>query len=74
MIDLFLPGWDAIDFIQRIRKDVTLRAVPLMVLSSYGFEEVIIQTASLGVVDFVLKPFDVDFLLAKIKKWTKPIP
>ncbi len=32
-------GWDSLEFIQRIKKDEASHNIPIIVLSSYGFEK-----------------------------------
>ena len=69
IIDLFNPGYDSLGLIKQVREIKTEKIAPIIVLSAYGFEEIIVQTIRLGVADFILKPFNTDLLLEKIHKW-----
>ncbi len=62
LLDLFLPGCSGLDLLREFRKmGIRLgRSVPILVVSSLGFREVVEQARELGAVDFILKPVDVD--------------
>lgn len=71
VIDLFIPGYDALGLITEIKTNQPNASVPVIALSVYGFEEIIVETIKLGVVDFILKPFDTDMFLEKVARWVK---
>jgi len=68
VLDLFLPGCSGLDLLREYR---TLghrlkRPFPILVVSSLGFREVVEQARSLGAVDFILKPVDLDNFRQKV--------
>lgn len=68
VLDLFLPGCSGLDLLRECR---TLghrlkRPFPILVVSSLGFREVVEQARSLGAVDFILKPVDLDNFRQKV--------
>ena len=67
ILDLFLPGTSSLDLVREctaIGKKVG-RSIPVLVISSLGFKEVVEQAREFGAVDFVLKPVDLDIFRRK---------
>jgi len=62
LLDLFLPGCSGLDLLREFSQTVTKagKQLPILVVSSLGFKEVVEQARKLGAVDFVLKPVDLD--------------
>ena len=64
ILDLMLPGIDGIE----LMKDVlTIGDVPLIFLSAYGQEELVVRAFDMGAVDYVVKPFSPSELAARIR-------
>ena len=64
LLDLMLPGMDGIDLMKEI---LDVANVPVMFLSAYGREEVVVKAFEAGAVDYVVKPFSPTELAARIK-------
>lgn len=62
LLDLFLPGCSGLDLLREFSQTTTKagRQLPILVVSSLGFKEVVEQARKLGAIDFVLKPVDLD--------------
>jgi CheY-like chemotaxis protein len=62
LLDLFLPGCSGLALLREFSQTVTKagKQLPILVVSSLGFKEVVEQARKLGAVDFVLKPVDLD--------------
>jgi CheY-like chemotaxis protein len=62
LLDLFLPGCSGLDLLREFSQTTTNsgKQLPILVVSSLGFKEVVEQARKLGAVDFVLKPVDLD--------------
>jgi CheY-like chemotaxis protein len=62
LLDLFLPGCNGLDLLREFSQTTTSagKQLPILVVSSMGFKEVVEQARKLGAVDFVLKPVDLD--------------
>jgi CheY-like chemotaxis protein len=62
LLDLFLPGCSGLDLLREFSQTATKsgRQLPILVVSSFGFKEVVEQARKLGAIDFVLKPVDLD--------------
>ena len=64
LLDLMLPGADGIE----LMKDILETAdVPVIFLSAYGQEELIVRAFDMGAVDYVVKPFSPSELAARIR-------
>lgn len=70
LLDLFLPGCSGLDLLRefKILEKQNDRLVPVLVISSLGFREVVDQARESGAVDFVVKPIDLDVFRNKVMK------
>ena len=64
LLDLMLPGADGIELMKEILK---MADVPVIFLSAYGQEELVIKAFDTGAVDYVIKPFSPSELAARIR-------
>ncbi len=64
LLDLMLPGSDGIELMNRILKTAD---VPVIFVSVYGQDDVIIRAFDMGAVDYVVKPFSPTELAARIR-------
>jgi DNA-binding response OmpR family regulator len=65
LLDLVLPGGDGLEILQRIR--ATRPTLPVIVLTARGEERDRVRGLQLGADDYVVKPFGVSELLARIE-------
>ena len=64
LLDLMLPGSDGIELMNRIPNTAD---VPVIFVSVYGQDDVIIRAFDMGAVDYVVKPFSPTELAARIR-------
>ncbi|KKB35034.1 response regulator transcription factor [Bacillus thermotolerans] len=64
LLDLMLPGMNGEEFLQDIRQD---SAVPVIVISAKNDQESKVELLMNGADDYLIKPFDVKELLARIQ-------
>jgi two-component system phosphate regulon response regulator PhoB len=62
-----LPGMSGIEFTRRLRREPSLREVPIIMLTARGEEHNKVTGLEAGVDDYVTKPFSTRELLARIK-------
>jgi two-component system, OmpR family, alkaline phosphatase synthesis response regulator PhoP len=67
LLDLMLPLKDGYDVCKEIRKDNSISSMPIIMLSARGEELDKILGLELGADDYIIKPFSVRELLARIK-------
>lgn len=66
--DIMMPFASGIEILAAIQ--TTGKKIPVIVLSSMGQEEVVIDAFDLGASDFMVKPFSPNELLLRIKRLT----
>lgn len=70
LLDILLPGMDGCQVCREIRKDEFLRYLPVILITASVLEENIGERiAGSGADDYLIKPFDSEVLLSKIRKF-----
>ena len=67
VLDWMLPGLSGIEFCRRLRRRDTTRAVPVLMLTARGEEGDRVRGLATGADDYVVKPFSVPELVARVK-------
>lgn len=65
LLDLVLPGGDGLDVLQKVRG--SRPTLPVIILTARGQEDDRVQGLKLGADDYVLKPFSLKELLARVE-------
>ena len=65
--DIQMPGMDGYELCRRLKADASLREIPLILLTSLSAPQDIIRGLECGADNFVVKPYDEPFLLARIR-------
>lgn len=71
LLDLNMPRMDGRTALAEIRKDPTLRTIPIIVLTTSKSEEDILRTYDLGVNSFITKPVTFDSLVEVVRVLNK---
>jgi len=66
MIDLNMPQMDGYEAIGRLRKDLSLATLPIIVLTAEEGPGVERRVLELGADDYIIKPFDPDILISRV--------
>ena len=67
LLDLLMPEMDGFTLLEQLKKDVQLRTIPVIVLTSEKPAE--IKSLELGAADFITKPYDVPkVILARVRR------
>jgi DNA-binding response OmpR family regulator len=66
MIDLNMPEMDGYEAISRLRRDMSLATMPILVLTSEEGPGVERRVLQLGADDYIVKPFDPEVLLSRV--------
>jgi two-component system phosphate regulon response regulator PhoB len=67
ILDWMLPGISGLELCRRLRSGRTARAVPIIMLTARGEEGDRIRGLTTGADDYVVKPFSVPELMARVK-------
>jgi len=68
LLDLFLHQTNALELIRQLKRLASEEEIYIIVLSAFGYREVIEQAMEAGAKDFLLKPINTDVLLDRVKK------
>lgn len=66
LTDLRLPGMDGLELLAQLRRQNLLS--PVIVMTAFGTVEAAVEAMKAGAVDFLLKPFSLDHLMAVVNK------
>jgi DNA-binding response OmpR family regulator len=66
LIDLNMPQMNGYDTITRLRRDMALLTMPIIVLTGEESPEVEQRVLRLGADDYLVKPFDPEVLLSRV--------
>ena len=58
LLDLNMPRMNGIEFLKERSQDAAIKAIPVVVLTSSREEQDVVQSYSLGVAGYMLKPVD----------------
>jgi DNA-binding response OmpR family regulator len=67
LLDLMLPGIDGLDLCRIVRSDKRTRSIPIIMLTAKGTELDVVLGLELGADDYIVKPFSVRELVARVK-------
>jgi CheY-like chemotaxis protein len=68
LLDVMMPDLNGFQFLSIYRKDEENARIPVVILSSLSEEADVLKGLEIGAVDYIIKPFSPQVLLAKIKK------
>lgn len=67
LLDLMLPGIDGLDICKIMQADERTNSVPIIIITAKGTELDIVLGLELGADDYIVKPFSIRELLARVK-------
>ena len=66
LVDWQMPNLNGIDLVKVIRKSDKLKHIPVIIITSEGQKDKIIEAYKAGISSFIVKPFQADTLKMKI--------
>ena len=67
LMDLMMPNMDGFQALERIRRDVSLASLPVIVLTSETGDGVERRVLDLGADDYLVKPFEADIFISRVR-------
>ncbi len=67
ILDWMLPGLSGIELCRRLRSGKAARSIPILILTARGEEQDRIRGLTTGADDYVVKPFSVPELMARVR-------
>jgi len=66
LLDLLLPGMSGIEICRRLRKESRTRCTPVVIVTAKASEKDLAISRELGVADYIIKPFSVREVVARV--------
>jgi DNA-binding response OmpR family regulator len=67
MLDAMMPGISGFEVLRRLKIDPHLRSVPVIMVTAKGHERDVLSGLQGGAVDYVVKPFSLKELAARVE-------
>ena len=67
MLDAMMPGLSGFEVLRRLKIDEELRSVPVIMVTAKGHERDVLSGLRGGAVDYVVKPFSLKELAARVE-------
>ena len=67
LLDVMMPEMDGIEVCRRLQSDKITRAIPVIFVTARGSREHKIEGLSVGAVDYITKPVDLDEMVARVR-------
>jgi diguanylate cyclase (GGDEF)-like protein len=67
LLDIMMPGMDGVEVCNRLKKDLDLRSIPVIMVSAREMEEDVIRGLDAGAHDYVTKPFNNQIVMARVR-------
>lgn len=65
--DLMMPVMDGLEFSKKVKENITISHIPILILTALSSPEKKIQVFKIGIDEYLLKPFDEELLLTRIE-------
>lgn len=67
LLDLMLPGVDGLEVCRLLKRDMRTAGIPIIMVSAKGEESDVVSGLELGAADYIVKPFSMKVLLARVR-------
>ncbi len=74
LMDVQMPVIDGIETLRQLKQAPEFVNIPVIMVTGMSEGKVVVDSLKAGAVDFVVKPFDRDKLIAKVARWLHPEP
>lgn len=68
LLDVMLPHHDGIEILGVLRENPAWKEVPVLMLTAKGGEQDVVRAFDAGADDYVVKPFQLDSLVARLNR------
>ncbi|OWW21003.1 response regulator transcription factor [Noviherbaspirillum denitrificans] len=74
LLDVMLPYIDGFELVQIVRKTPGWENIPIVMLTAKNMERDIVRALDAGANDYIVKPFQPNELLARVRRFLKDKP
>ncbi len=67
LLDAMMPGLSGFEVLRRLKGDTSLRAIPVIMVTAKGHERDVLNGLRGGAVDYIVKPFSLKELSARVE-------
>ena len=67
LLDAMMPGISGFEVLRRLKSDVLLRTIPVIMVTAKGHERDVLNGLRGGAVDYIVKPFSLKELSARVE-------
>lgn len=67
LLDVMMPGLSGFEVLRRLKGDPALRSMPVIMVTAKGHERDVLNGLRSGAVDYVVKPFSLKELAARVE-------
>jgi DNA-binding response OmpR family regulator len=67
LLDVMMPGLNGFEVLRRLKADSNLRSVPVIMVTAKGHERDVLSGLRGGAVDYIVKPFSLKELSARVE-------
>lgn len=71
IMDILIPELNGLELLNQLKSAKLLKNTIVIITSALAFQEVILKAKDAGVWDFILKPYDVNVLVNRVKSLLK---
>ncbi|MFC1508136.1 PleD family two-component system response regulator [Candidatus Omnitrophota bacterium] len=71
LLDILMPKMDGVEACKMLNADSIGKGIPIIMLSALDTDQDKLMMYKLGVIDFLVKPIEIDELIARIEKALK---
>ena len=71
ILDILLPYFSGFELVEKIRGHDTWKNVPIVMLTAKAGEKDIVRALELGANDYILKPFQPNEVIARLKRFLR---
>lgn len=71
LLDIMMPGMDGYTVCLKLKSSKDTKNIPVVIISGKAEREAIVKSHSLGVSNFIVKPFNLPTLLGKLGKYLR---
>lgn len=71
LTDIMMPFVGGMEILSYIKTDPIKKSTPVLLISAVGLENVVLEGFSLGADDFIYKPFNLNELSVRIKRYIR---
>jgi DNA-binding response OmpR family regulator len=72
LLDLLLPGMTGTELCRRLRSEPLTRSTPIVIVTAKAFETDIVTCLNLGANDYIIKPFSLREVIARVNSLLRP--